>query len=107
MSNIDNLGRYADFSKDADKFIQQIKDNAKDDAALQQPAEGAILLLAAAGAVAVGKYVVDRSKSKSRKRKVSTATATEKLKIIFKKMQNSDDAPDEAGGQKRDGGDEN
>jgi hypothetical protein len=117
MSNIDNLGRYGEFSRDADNYIKQLQSDAVDDAALKQHVEGLVVGVALA-AVAVGcvkfsNYVVTQYKSKSEERKVSTATAKARLKAAFKKMQNSDnpddavDGPGEAGGQTRDSGNEN
>lgn len=118
MSNIDNLGRYGAFSRDADKFIEQIQSDAVDDAALKQHAEGlvagVVLAAVAVGGVKFCNYLATQYKSRSDERKVSTVTAKEKLKAVFKKMQNSDepddaaaDKPGGAGEQKHDGIDEN
>ncbi|SFT44728.1 hypothetical protein [Arthrobacter sp. ov118] len=117
MSNIDNLGRYGEFSRDADKYIKQLQSDAVDDAALKQHAEGLVvgvaLVAVAVGCVKFSNYVVTQYKSRSEERKVSTATAKEKLKAAFKKMQNSDDPddavdePGETGGQTPESGAEN
>lgn len=39
MSNIDNLGRYGEFSRNADEYIRQLQSDAVDDAALRQHVE--------------------------------------------------------------------
>ncbi|MGO4236501.1 hypothetical protein [Pseudarthrobacter sp. YAF2] len=117
MSNIDNLGRYGEFTRDADTYIKQLQSDAVDDAALKQHAEGLVvgvaLVAVAVGCVKFSKYVVTQYKSMSEERKVSTATAKAKLKAAFKKMQNSDgpddavDEPGEADGQTGDSDSEN
>lgn len=99
MSNIDNLGIYGEFSRDAEAFIKKIQDVAVDDAAFRKHAEGAVVGAAVVG-VAIGGYkvcvyAVDQYKSKAEERKAITAAATEKLKSLFNKAQKGEA---EAGG---------
>ncbi|VXB57310.1 conserved hypothetical protein [Arthrobacter sp. 9V] len=104
LSNIDNLGRYGEFSRDADSYIKQLQTDAVDDAALKQHAEGLVVGVVIAAAVVacvkLGQHVVTQHKSRSEDRKESTATAKEKLKAAFKNLQKTDehdDAADESG----------
>lgn len=94
MSNIENLGIYGEFSRDAEAFIKKIQDVAVDDAAFRKHAEGAIVGAAAVG-LAIGGYkvcvyAVDQYKSKAEERKAITAAATEKLKSLFMKAQKNE-----------------
>lgn len=95
MSNIENLGIYADFSRDAEAFIKNIQDVAVDDAARRLHVEGAVAGAVAVAALGVAGYKVyvyaaDQYKSKAEERKAITAAATEKLKDLFKKAQKAE-----------------
>lgn len=99
MSQLDNLGRYGDFAKNADLFIKQISDaaaaNAVGDAAPklrgQGAAVGVVVTAAAAGGIALYNHQKTKRKAASEERRANQATATEKLKALFKKGHNPDD----------------
>lgn len=99
MSQLDNLGRYGEFTKNADLFIKQISDaaavNAVGDAAPklrgQGAAVGVVVTAALAGGIALYNHQKTKRMAASEERRASQATAIEKLKALFKKSQNPDD----------------
>ncbi|MET4004271.1 MULTISPECIES: hypothetical protein [Arthrobacter] len=107
MSQLDNLGRYGEFAKNADLFIKQISDaaaaNAVGDAAPKLRGEGAVIGIvvtaAAAGGIALYNHQKSKRKAASEERRASQANATEKLKALFKKGKNPDDPGAESGAE--------
>ncbi|POH73465.1 hypothetical protein [Arthrobacter glacialis] len=99
MSQLDNLGIYGQFAKNAEQIIKEIGDAAAaiavGEAAPKLRGQGAAVGVAVTAAAAISVEVYRRNKIKrkavSEERKASMTTATEKLKSMFKKDQSPDD----------------